>query len=137
MSASSSRITSAQLKPVIRSLPASPLSDKVQLSDALELIADRALAAGATATNGAGGSAGTTAEALRIAGHQKRLSQMKDSIVRIRSGNAMKLYPLSKTTLSPPNDPFFYTRMRNAFHNAAMGVKRPWWKIFFNIKGAE
>ncbi|OCF33162.1 hypothetical protein I316_05207 [Kwoniella heveanensis BCC8398] len=135
MSASSSRITSAQLKPIIRSLPASPLSDKVQLSDALELIADRALAAGAGATAGAGG--GTTAEALRIAAHQKRLSQMRDSIVRIRSGHAMKLYPLSKTTLSPPNDPYFYTRMRNAFHNAAKGLRRPWWKIFFNVKGAE
>ncbi|WVF66290.1 hypothetical protein IAT40_001030 [Kwoniella sp. CBS 6097] len=136
MSASSSRITSAQLKPVIRSLPSSPLSDKVQLSDALELIADRALAAGFSAA-AAGSTSGTTAEALRIAGHQKRLSQMRDSIVRIRSGNAMKLYPLSKTTLSPPNDPFFYTRMRNAFHNAAKGMKRPWWKVFFNVKGAE
>ncbi|WWC57980.1 uncharacterized protein I303_100515 [Kwoniella dejecticola CBS 10117] len=148
---SAAKITSSSLRPLIRSLPASPLSaESVQLSDALESIAEKALASssissstsGSATSNGSSASSSSTStpnsmEALRIAGHQRRISQMRDSLVRIRNGNAMNAYPLTGHTLSPPNDPHYYTRFRNGVRNAEKGIQRPWWKIFFNIKGEE
>ncbi|WVR03337.1 hypothetical protein IAU60_000328 [Kwoniella sp. DSM 27419] len=145
MSASTSRITAQQLKPIIRTLPASPLSEGVQLADALDAIVDRAFAGAATTTPASGSTTVTppaqgvtsSMDGLKVAANQRRLTQMRDSIARIRASAPLREFPLSQTTLSPPNDPFFYTRVRNGFSNAAKGIQRPWWKNFFNIKGAE
>ncbi|WWC85633.1 uncharacterized protein L201_000499 [Kwoniella dendrophila CBS 6074] len=148
-SQATSRITITSLKPIIKSLPASPLSaEAVQLSDALEAIAEKALAStsststsaslsSSTTTTTTSNGAGSSLDALKVAGHQRRLTQMRDSIIRIRNGNAMNAYPLTGSTLTPANDPHYYTRFRNGVRNAEQGIQRPWWKIFFNIKGEE
>ncbi|KAK8845304.1 hypothetical protein IAR55_006017 [Kwoniella newhampshirensis] len=130
--ASSSATRIAQLKPLIRSLPQSPFSTNVQLSEALESILTRA-ATPSTST----GASSSSVDALREAGTQQRLQQMKDAVMRIKLGAASRDYPLSDTLLSPPNDVHYYTRIRNAVHNAENGIKRPWWKTFFSIKGEE
>ncbi|WRT63486.1 uncharacterized protein IL334_000391 [Kwoniella shivajii] len=132
-SSTATRITSSSLIPLIRSLPASPLSaEAVQLSDALGAIAEKALSSAPTASAN-----GSSMEALKVAGHQRRLTQMRDSISRIRSGQALSNYPLTGPIVSPPNDPHYYTRVRNGVRNAEQGIQRPWWKVFFNVKGEE
>ncbi|WWD22251.1 hypothetical protein CI109_106742 [Kwoniella shandongensis] len=131
-SSSASRI--AQLKPLIRSLPPSPFSTNVQLSEALESIVSRT--ASATSATAGVGSSSAASEALREAGNQRTLQQMKEAVMRIKSGTASRDYPLSDI-LTPPNDVHYYTRIRNAVHNAENGIKRPWWKTFFSVKGEE
>ncbi|WWC67007.1 uncharacterized protein I206_100914 [Kwoniella pini CBS 10737] len=155
MASTTNKVTLSNLKSLIKTFPSSPLSaESVQFSDALEAIAEKAFSSSssststtnqitstsATTTNGTSSSSNNNSnsmEALKIAGHQRRIIQMRDSLIRIRNGNAMKTYPLTGRTLSPPNDPHYYTRFRNGVRNAEKGIHRPWWKIFFNIKGEE
>lgn len=35
--------------------------------------------------------------------------------------------------LKPASSPLHYDRLNEGFLKAAQGVKRPWWKIFFNV----
>ncbi|KAI8972567.1 hypothetical protein BD414DRAFT_425702 [Trametes punicea] len=42
-------------------------------------------------------------------------------------------YALSQKTLQPASFPHYYTRLIEAFDKSAKGIRRPWWKIFFNI----
>ncbi|KAE8543247.1 hypothetical protein D1P53_000737 [Cryptococcus gattii VGV] len=127
----------SQLKPIVRSFPRSPLSEPTQISEAWVSILDRTLASDAASISSQANSSQATLAALREAGQQQRLVQFKTSVERLKAGNAMRDYPLSKSLLTPPNDELFYTRARNAIHNAEQGIRRPWWKVFFNVKGAE
>nr|XP_019048544.1 hypothetical protein I302_02316 [Kwoniella bestiolae CBS 10118]OCF27474.1 hypothetical protein I302_02316 [Kwoniella bestiolae CBS 10118] len=248
MSTQSAKITLTSLRPLIRSLPPSPLSgEAVQLSEALEAIAEKALSPSVAPATAAAAS-NSSMEALKVAGHQRRITQMRDSIGRLKSGNAMGLvsrlvavsgfitgydegvsqyrslacliildkdeqfvtltsahplihsfffpsspsplplipliffcpfpesspllllllltfavrftpipssalsptliykltslpsprqYPLTNRILTPPNDPHYYTRFRNGVRNAEQGIARPWWRIFFDMKGKE
>ncbi|WVQ76216.1 hypothetical protein IAR50_005881 [Cryptococcus sp. DSM 104548] len=139
---SSSAITTriSQVRPLVRSFPSTPLSGPAQLSDALDSILNRTLAASKASTSlpQAEAVAGaSTVEALRVKAQEQRIVQMGVSVQRLRAGDAMRQYTLSKHLLTPVNDPLFYTRTRNAIHNAEKGIKRTWWKVFFNVKGAE
>ncbi|KAK6905028.1 hypothetical protein I203_105847 [Kwoniella mangroviensis CBS 8507] len=134
MSTQSAKITLSTLRPLVRSLPPSPLAgESVQLSDALEAIAEKAFASSSTPSTASASS--SSMEALKVAGHQRRITQMRDSIARLKSGNALNNYPLTNSILTPANDPHYYTRFRNGVRNAEQGIARPWWKIFFDIKG--
>ncbi|WVQ80252.1 hypothetical protein IAT38_002357 [Cryptococcus sp. DSM 104549] len=134
MATTASRV--AQVKIAARSFPRTPLSEPVQISEALESILDRATAASRAIT--AEGQKASAKELFPRATHAERdLEAMSASLTRLKNGDAMRKYPLPKSILQPPNDEYFYTRARNAMVNAEKGIKRPFWKTFFGIKGKE
>ncbi|WVO18399.1 hypothetical protein L204_106115 [Cryptococcus depauperatus] len=129
------------LKSLIQTFPRSPLSGTAQLSDAWISILDRILDSQSVPSSSRESLESPTLNSLREANRQHRdilkLELFKDSVTRLKNGSAMQDYPLPKELLTPPNDEFYYTRARNAIFNAEKGIKRPWWKVFFNVKGTD
>jgi hypothetical protein len=35
--------------------------------------------------------------------------------------------------MKPASSPHHYERLREGYEKAIQGIKRPWWKIFFNV----
>ncbi|ODN88120.1 hypothetical protein L198_06884 [Cryptococcus wingfieldii CBS 7118] len=130
----------AHVRLLVRAFPSTPLSGPAQLSNALDSILNRALAATKASSSSpqSGAAAGASAvEVIRAKAQEQKIAQTGAAVQRLKAGNAMRQYPLSKHIVTPVNDPLFYTRTRNAIHNAEKGIKRTWWKVFFNVKGAE
>ena len=42
-------------------------------------------------------------------------------------------YPTPETLLRPKSMPLHYDRLLEGYEKSAQGIKRPWYKVFFNI----
>lgn len=42
-------------------------------------------------------------------------------------------YPTPETLLRPKSMPMHYDRLLEGYEKSAQGIKRPWYKVFFNI----
>ncbi|KXN92698.1 hypothetical protein AN958_06976 [Leucoagaricus sp. SymC.cos] len=68
-----------------------------------------------------------------LAAHPRLTPQAVRAARSLRDSEMAKKYPLSFKTLHPPSMPHHYNRLVEAFEKSAQGIKRPWWKVFFNV----
>ncbi|KAF7759787.1 hypothetical protein Agabi119p4_11482 [Agaricus bisporus var. burnettii] len=68
-----------------------------------------------------------------LAAHPRLTTQAVSAARSLRDNDITKKYPLSNKTLQPRSMPHHYGRLVQAFEQSAKGIRRPWWKVFFNI----
>jgi hypothetical protein len=112
-----------QLARVANAWPGDPFRPNMQLKTFLQSLATHPnLTPGAV----------TAAEAL-VSDEVKRKVRLRTSCYCRAALTYMLQYPLSDRMLKPASMPHHYTRLNEGFTKAQQGIKRPWWKIFFNV----
>ncbi|KAL6308861.1 hypothetical protein BKA93DRAFT_692417, partial [Sparassis latifolia] len=68
-----------------------------------------------------------------LSDHPNLTPQAVEAARELQDNVYQKRFSLSEKMLQPASMPHHYTRLLEAFDKSAKGIRRPWWKIFFNI----
>ncbi|KAL9710550.1 hypothetical protein Ac2012v2_006085 [Leucoagaricus gongylophorus] len=68
-----------------------------------------------------------------LAAHPRLTLRAVNAARSLHNNDLARKYPLSDKMLHPPSMPHHYDRLVEGFEKSARGIRRPWWKIFFNI----